>query len=158
MGDISEKHLLALGRITVYFSELEHLIARSIGSVLGIDARYEEAITSELSFRSRLCILSSLFKLKYVEDKYPKYTAKFKELVGLAFKVEERRNSIIHSLWAGEGEIATRIKVTAKAKRGRQITDESFNAEALNDIASDMRDIGLQINILISETDPNQFG
>lgn len=129
--------LKALGRISVNFQILEASITFFIWNLIGSDQNIGKIITSQVSFSKNCNLLSSLFRYR-VQD-----TIKIKELNNILKRVgeaEQRRNTIIHSIWTINDEDPKakplRIKITSNRKAGLNMQTEDIEAEELNKIAN----------------------
>jgi hypothetical protein len=131
----------ALGRIAVWFAELEHEITQTISYLLSIDEITAGIVTAELSFRNKLHLLASLVRARFdLSHALGSFTLKqyLEELVARTFEVEQLRNQIMHSRYIGNflspGQVR-RSKITAKASRGVSVVSEQVDAGYLLDIA-----------------------
>ncbi|HUK99390.1 MAG TPA: hypothetical protein VLX29_00890 [Nitrospirota bacterium] len=59
-----EKHLKAIGSITVNFALLQNQIEFAVNFLLGSDQRIGQIITAELSFKNLLALFSSLYRFR----------------------------------------------------------------------------------------------
>lgn len=106
--------------------------------------RIGQIITAELSFKNSRAILISLYKEKHGEDSGFRI---IKELMNRAGKIEEKRNQIIHSVWAvgKDANSIKRIKTTAKEKCGLRFKYEDITADDLAEIADDIKKLTSEI-------------
>ena len=136
---VNDDHCLAIGRITVAFSELDSWLNSFIWALI---APFEEQhlgqiITAELSFRQKLDLVAALFKYRC------KDTAKQAELKGLIARIEKleaRRNTVQHSLWthqSEEREQVTQFKITAKRKNGLTHTKNIITSQSLEQLSKE---------------------
>lgn len=138
--DLDDRILKTIGRITVSFAYFENEIVFFI-SHLFHNLDLGSAITAPLSFKNRIDVLDALFRL-YVEDETSRN--RLKELLGRAAEAEERRNSLIHSIWLNDhvsGDV-TRIKDKVKRGRGLEHQFESVSLDDLNAIADSIEVAG----------------
>ncbi|WP_417593087.1 hypothetical protein [Owenweeksia hongkongensis] len=135
---VPEKHLKAIGDIIISFALLESSLQFLIGRIINIDQRIQHVITAELSFRNLRGLLTSLYLETYSNDS--KF-AELKTLIIQAAKLEAERNKIVHSIWgAGENEnFITRIKTTAKEKKGLNFQYEVMSIGQIEKIAEDIK-------------------
>ncbi len=129
---------LAIGRISQYFNVLETYASVLVWTLIGAGQQVGEIITSELSFRNLLALLSSLYRLRKTDKKD---INKLTELLKKAEGFERKRNQIIHSIWAvnmTDPQSLIRYKVTAKRKNGLKHTLEKKTVDELNRIADEM--------------------
>jgi len=131
-----------IGRIVLNFSELEAQISNGIVKCLQLDEERGRIVTSEISFKSKVYILSSLVKHLSGQWKFnvgDRDTLKcWEEIQKQCFRAEEKRNLIMHSEWAGpylRDLKAHRIKYSAKAKSGLKRQTEPIDSGGMLDIA-----------------------
>src|SRR5205809_6253592 len=110
-------HLRAIGDITVNFALLESSLSTFVSQLIGADQRLGQIITTELSFRNLIALASSFNRFREVA---PASVATCEALLNRALKAEERRNAVVHSMWAVGHTPAsvTRVKVSAKKSKG----------------------------------------
>jgi len=135
---VPEKHLKSIGDITVSFAYLESVIQMFIGSLLNEHQRIGQVITAELSFRNLRTLAISLYVERHGKDED---FDKLRAFMIRAAKVEDRRNQIIHSVWAAgkDKDSITRIKATAKKKHGIQFHFEDVSADNLEKFAVEIK-------------------
>ena len=143
---ISQKkeHLELIGLISVNFALLELALATGIWMALGVDQRRGQIITSELSFKKLLALFSSLYQERSLTEEA---SQKLDLIIKTAIQAEEKRNVIVHSLWAeGSSESTiTRTKTTAKASKGLRLQLEQVSIEDLRQIANQIAEAGYEI-------------
>ena len=145
---VPEGHLKAIGHIVVSFALLEMNLQLLVGSLLG-EQRIGQIVTAELSTRALPDLIVSLYLERYGEDDD---VASIRQIMKKVRVVEEKRNQIVHSVW-GAGDTAeqlTRIKMTAKQKRGFHVAAESYTAESLNEIANEISQTSKEILRLLT--------
>jgi hypothetical protein len=135
---VPERLLARIGDIAVSFALLESMIQALAGSQLQEHQRIGQIITAELSFRNLRALVTSLYRERHGED------ADFetlRELMKRAAQLEEKRNQITHSVWAAgkTAETVTRIKTTAKEKRGIQFDFHQVSAQDLGAVAQEIK-------------------
>ena len=135
---VPENHLKAIGDITVSFAMLESQIQNLIGSLIYEHQRVGQIITAELSFKNLRALLISLYLERHGEDNDFNNLRAFMKRAG---QTEDKRNQIIHSLWAAgkDKDHITRIKTTAKEKHGIRFKFEEVSAENLQEFAKDIK-------------------
>jgi hypothetical protein len=132
----------AIGQMAIWFSELEDEISKAIVILLNIDANTGKIVTSELSFRNKVHIMSSLVKnavgkrnFSFSDSELP---LALNELVANCFKAEELRNQILHSsyeLLDHNKQLFNRNKASAKSRMGLHVVKELVDAAYLQDVA-----------------------
>ena len=128
----------AIGRISAYSNGLELYISALIWCLIGAGQQVGEIVTSELSFRNLLALLSSLYRFRKTKQED---IEKLDSLLKRASALEEQRNQVVHSTWAinmSDPNSLSRYKVTAKQKSGLKHTVEEKTIEELNHIADEM--------------------
>ncbi len=113
---------------------LELVLQDLIGSLIAEHQGVGKIITAELSFKNLRGLVSSLYLDRHGQDKD---YANLKALLSEAQMIEEIRNSIIHSIWAGgkDKDHITRMKTTAKEKKGLKFQFQELSAKDLKDFA-----------------------
>ncbi len=135
---VPDTHLKEIGDITVSFALLELQIQNFIGSLIHEHQRVGQIITAELSFKNLRALLISLYLERHGQDNDFAYLRDFMKHSG---QVEDKRNQIIHSVWAAgkDKNHITRIKTTAKEKHGIKFKFEEVSAEALINFAKEIK-------------------
>ena len=139
---VNDDHCLAIGRITVAFSELDNWLSSFIWALITTfeEQHLGQIITAELSFRQKLDLVAALFKYRC------KDTAKQAELKGLIARVEKleaRRNTVQHSLWihlSEKRDQLTQLKITAKRKNGLIHTKNIITPQQLEQLSKELND------------------
>ncbi len=156
---VGPDHLRAIGHVAANFALLEHTVESFSWQL--IDPRDEmlgQLITAELSFRSRVTLLSALVHYR-LQGASP--VAELKQLLGEATTVEQERNKIVHSLWAfgpaDSPETITRFKTTAKRSEGlrhhfvqTRIVDIESVADQIDEVALRLR----RMMVMLAGEDP----
>lgn len=141
---VPDQHLIHIGDITASFALLEMMIQTLIGSLIAEHQRIGQIITAELSFRNLRALVISLYRERHGDD--DDYS-KLKSLMNKAGEIEGTRNNIIHSVW-GTGkdkDHITRIKTTAKEKKGLAFQFEELSATDLANFAGTIRECTQEI-------------
>lgn len=130
--------LVHIGDITVSFAMLESVIQSFIGSLIAEHQRVGQIITAELSFRSLRALAISLYKERHGEDDD---FLVLQKAMRRAADLEEKRNQITHSVWAAgpNKNTVTRIKTTAKEKKGINLSFERVDEKILSSVAIEMK-------------------
>ena len=127
-----------IGDITVSFALLETSIQTLAGSLIAEHQRIGQIITAELSFQNIRALLVSLYIERHgMDDDYEKLRA----LNSRAAELEGKRNQITHSIWAAGNapDTATRIKTTAKEKRGARFDFQQMDVSGFKAIGDDIK-------------------
>jgi len=127
------------------FQELEELVSCLIGLLISDDNQLGLIITSELSFRNKLGLLYSLYLYRTATPQRPE---DLKKLLARLRRVEERRNTILHSYWVKSPVcgMLIRYKYAAKPAKGFVQDVEDLQPEHIEAIAAE---IGLVADDLI---------
>ena len=130
--------------MSVSFALLESIIQALVGSLIKEHQRVGQIITAELSFRNIRALLISLYLERHGED--DDYE-ELRELMKRAAQLEEKRNQITHSIWGAgsDADTISRIKTTAKEKHGIKFHFESVNAEDLEKVAIEIKQLAADI-------------
>ena len=141
---VPDKLLKHIGDITVSFALVTTAVQMLAGSLIHEHQRIGQIITAELAFRNLRSLLISLYLERHGED--DDYET-LKELLGRARDLEEKRNQIVHSVWAtgAEPESITRIKTTAKVKSGLRFRFENMDEVELSSIAEELKQLAYDI-------------
>jgi hypothetical protein len=134
-----------------YRMVLEIMLSSRLGLEKKSGERLGQIVTAELSFNQKVNLLCSLHKEKVGNnEQFEVLSQTLKDAV----HVEEKRNSIVHSLWAyladdDNDEDLSRIKTTAKRK-GLKQEIEKVTLGKLADIADEIAKVSftLQISVL----------
>lgn len=142
---LNPEQLQALGQITADFQLLEETISSLILDLIGADPDVAEIITSELSFRKLVDLLSALFKHQVRNERK---IVEMERLLTRANAVEQKRNTIIHSgwTWGGTDETITRVKTTAKQKHGLRVHTVEMNTGMLKQIADEIAELSADLS------------
>lgn len=135
---VPDTHLKEIGDITVSFAILESEIQNFISSLIYEHQRVGQIITAEISFKNLRALLISLYLERHGEDND---FSNLKDFMKCSGQVEDKRNQIMHSLWAAgkDKDHITRIKTTAKEKHGIRFKFEEVSAEALSNFAKEIK-------------------
>jgi hypothetical protein len=129
----------ALGHVTIGFSWLEQSLETNIAKLAKLSPDIAPAFTSELSFKVKVGVLSSLVRVDPPlrefnhgsEDKVEMWD----DIVRMLYECEALRNKIVHSHWSPpRGDKIHRTKTTAKAKKGVSVASEELSSAYLLDV------------------------
>ena len=119
----------ALGRIVVKFASLEFTINRHIILMIGAEGQIGRVVTSEASFRNLVATLNGLHK--YLEGD----SADMDVLLKAIYNANDVRNSLLHSVWIGNGDPTWLRHKESVRRKGLQVSDEHYSVDDLNEIA-----------------------
>lgn len=135
----TDNHYLLIGKVTVYYSNLEWQLAHFISSILSFQDRRGSIITSELAFKQLVAVLFSLYKEIYPEQ--IERHVQLNKALRKAQKAADERNKIVHSTWgAGENGNITRIKSKARVNKGFGFEFPEYDEAKLNGIVLSIDD------------------
>jgi hypothetical protein len=142
MMPISDEHLKALGRITEQFASLEFVLDRYIRVLIGLeDLEIGEMVAAQLAFKRKVDLVGSIFGYRFSND------ARVDELdawLVKALNVEEKRNTIVHSTWAGTEHgphVALRMKKSVSRKNGLRELWQGMSPELIDEIAEEIQGV-----------------
>src|SRR6266487_3679812 len=141
---ISAKFLQEIGRITVNFAFLEAAVSFFISGLISDDQTVGQIVTAELSFKNRIALLSSVVRHT---SKDSEIVRRLDALLMRALHVEEKRNKVTHSVWGSckTPDTITRVKFTAKVKKGLKSQFEAITVAELSTISKEISDLSGEI-------------
>ena len=134
--EVPPEHLRLLGDMTVTFGIIHFQLMILVQNVIGLDKMWKQAITAELSLAQLRSMALSIYRARFGEDSD---FLRLRDLITRSETLEQRRNSITHSLWTvGQDMTQTsRLKITAKQNRGlKHIFEDMTQATLLEDVAN----------------------
>lgn len=145
-----DEYLRAIGRITVNFSYLEHVVAFGIISLVSPDQGIGQIITASMSFQQKTATLDALYRYKLTSAsvKEPSRAEAMKTLMDRANHGSDERNTFMHSAWTTQEdapEIVGRLKITAKIGKGLTHHAPQVSVEQLNGLADELATVGKEI-------------
>lgn len=143
LGDPDELSSI-IGLISIAFNDLEEKVSEGIRTLLNVDEEIGAIMTSELSYKLKVNMFSSLIQKLRTKYYFNRMEGEgFKEEYLPAFikallQCEELRNKVLHSVFLsdqlrGENNFI-RKKITSKAKRGLIIIKEKTEISHLLNI------------------------
>ncbi len=156
---VPPEHLQEIGDMTVSFALLESTLQSLSGFLLTWNAPLDRAqnnvehmVMASLSFKGLRALISGLAKERYGDGK-PE-DVEISALLKRAQAIEERRNTLTHSLWAA-GKTAhsiTRIKATIREKSGHNFVFEHLELDqlrpfpiAIRQLAGDVQELNFKL-------------
>ena len=126
----------ALGKVNVYFAALESQIEFLTWSLINSEQMIGQIITSELSFKGKVNLLSSIFIYRVENEEHQD---ELDAILTKAIQVEERRNVVVHSQWLGGGPGPNHLRIKKTAKKGKGIKHQfvHVSTEEIEGIADD---------------------
>lgn len=147
---VGPDHLRVIGSIAVNFALLESTVSFFVWELIGTEQKVGQIVTAEISFRTLLDIFGSIYRHKVTDTNG---LAEIDTLLARCGQAEEKRNAVMHSVWAVGHSPSTvmRFKTTAKRKRGfdfksqeMSVNDLDAIAEELAEAAGDIRGFGIR--------------
>jgi hypothetical protein len=143
---ITEGHLIAIGKITIYFALIDLALNVSIWNLIGGKLKKGQIITADLLFSQK----RDLFKALYIDkNKDSERLAELDKLIGRIKQAGETRNYIAHCIWATKENqkplTIDMIKSTIKKKSGLEHKIENTSAEDLDKIAESFEELATDI-------------
>lgn len=131
---ISSRFLELYASIMMQQSVIEYELQICVGLLLKLDNERLQILTSELSYRQLVALVSSAM-LKFSERESQTFK-EFKFALGKIDEFEKIRNDLAHSIWmhspSGVSKSgAKRLKVTSKRKTGYRVIEEVYSEEQL---------------------------
>ena len=135
-----EDGLARLGECMVRFQHIEEALSRCISGMIGRDHRVGNILTSELSFRGKVAIYTALFLHRTGLRDLP---ADVSELIGRLHSAEQRRNTLVHSIWDASVKNPGTIRRLKSAcrKKGLIISLEHITPDELDEDAHNFEGI-----------------
>jgi len=138
-----------LGRVVVSFNYLEMILSMSIWTLLGCDQFTGQCVTAQLPFKG---LINAFCSLWYRRTSDPGIVASVQSLRVRLEAAEQRRNELLHSLWAvGTAQgTSTRFKYSAKAKRGWAVQSADLSAADVDAVADEMTVLSKEVMKLLT--------
>src|SRR5437868_3178594 len=140
-----EKAVAGLGKICVEFQRLETHLKAATGLLLEpTDPQVGMIVMAQLSFRTIIDLLYSLYHYRFENQLEDKELEKLKKYLGECLDFEQRRNRLIHSHWMPDLEGwkgAVRTKHTAKKGKGLEFQKETLSQSAFEELAKGFQDL-----------------
>lgn len=149
----------ALGRLVVEFGRFETSLGCAVGYLANPkEPRVGQILVAQLSFKARLAVFAVLYPERMASGGNQD---KLKYFVSTAHRVEEQRNLLIHSFYrsgpVGDSS-ATRIKATAKERKGLIIQFEKVSAESVAAEAQEASRVSCLLNkLMVKFNDYNRY-
>jgi hypothetical protein len=148
-----------IGHIAIKFSWLDESLNQAIIKMLQLDVERGNIVIAELSFKVKVDIFSSLYKVlknKFFFNSFPDFEDEYvSALVKALITCEEKRNQVMHSYYnstVGDEFRISRKKVTAKQKSGLKVTLEEttinnmFNiSDYIAGVHAEMEEFGIDL-------------
>jgi len=148
-----EHGLTQLGECVVQFQRIEDCLCACIASFIGKSRIVGEIVTAEMSYRAKVSVYGALFQQRLNTASLPSDIA---ELIGRLHWAEEKRNTIVHSLWDASEAKSTSIRRQKKSirKRAFLVSTEHLTPEELEDLNRRFQGIVTDLIFLTTEHFP----
>jgi len=110
--------------------------------------RLGQTITAQLSFRQKTDLLSSVCRDRLNPDE----VTKLDKVLSRVARLEQERNTVVHSVWTASAldETTARIKATARREtKGLKIKINSVSVKDLEDIADNIAKAAYDVQTLV---------
>ncbi|HEY3858679.1 MAG TPA: hypothetical protein VGM47_03600 [Gammaproteobacteria bacterium] len=94
---LSDAHLKAIGKLTIYLNEIESCLQALIHNMLNLEGDIGPAVTAELGARDLDFILQSVSNEKYPDSEFD---SRLKTVLGAISQLRGERNTLVHATWA----------------------------------------------------------
>ena len=140
MNEGHNKIYAQIGKIATLATELEIEISSVAQSLIDDYRVYSRIITTELSYSGVIALLLSLYRARNGEDED---FIQLRTLTKKADVAQQKRNTIVHSVWksAGAPQVVTRLKTTAKIKKGFNTQIENWTLDEFEDLSNEIVDL-----------------
>lgn len=140
---LPDDYLTAIGRVNVYYSQLEASLQVLIWAILD-SGIFSATITAELDVKRLRSLAANLYMDRFGTEED---AAHLKRLLGRAEQVEGRRNVVVHSIWQlrHPDNAIVRCKWTAKQKKGFKNDEIEVSVQEIETLAADIAEVYLEI-------------
>jgi hypothetical protein len=154
---VEKEGFQALGKIVYFFQQLEDDLRQAASFLIDPEnSTMANIVVCEQSFKQLVNLAGSLFA-QYAEAKDTKRTKEWRSLLQQALKAEADRNSILHSTFGvsiDEPVVFSRIKTTAKFKRGFKESGEALDLDTVNAYLDTIATVGPRITEFMGRVFP----
>ena len=98
-SDIPNEHLTVIGKVFLNWSLLEFILTRIISSLLNVDHKTGRIITRTMNCAEKIKKIKELAKHTQVEN-----STNLKEILIKIDSAREKRNDIVHGVWAQDDD------------------------------------------------------
>lgn len=134
---LPSEFLEALGAVAVNFGALENSLSSSIWMLLGGGAAEGEEkyqiVTAQMSLKNLVWSFESLYRQQFDTQN----ESALKVLKTRIFSAEQKRNTLIHSLWV-EGDAGTALRLKLLAKGEHKLAAEQHTKDQLIEVANEL--------------------
>jgi len=135
MLPLSQDHILAIGRVTAYFSLLENYTNTLIADLLELKSREDAvSVTAHMNYSSKIQLVKTLSSTKFDEDS--ELRKKLGEVINEMEISNVNRNKIVHASWYYYSPSKNESGLLKQTARGKiKTTLEGFTPDKIDDIA-----------------------
>ena len=137
----------------IWFQRIENTLSVCISAFSGMEEEIGKIVTTEMSFRAKVAILSALATYR---SKSGELHEDIQELIKRVRWAEQERNRLVHSIWdLSEDEPGSlRREKTSIRKSKHQVVQENFVPEDLEDLVNLFEGINTDLIYLFSKHYP----
>ena len=142
-----------LAKSIIWFQRIENTICTCISVLSGMNDEVGDIVTSEMSFRAKVSILSAL---ALYHSSTNDLHEDIQELIKRIRWAEQERNRLVHSMWdLSEDKPGTILREKASIRKGKhKVAQEEFIPEDLEDLRNLFEGINTDLIYLFSEHYP----
>ena len=128
-----QESVALVGECIIQFQRIEEMLSICISAMIGQSRRVGEIVTTEMSFRARVATFGALFMHSMRVEHLPEGVD---ELIKRLQWAEQKRNTLVHSLWdASESEPETVLRSKKALRKSRFINAvEAFTPRDLDEL------------------------
>ncbi|SDG35286.1 hypothetical protein [Pelagibacterium luteolum] len=144
---IPDEYAIALGRVSLAWSQTESVLEDAIAGVAGIGAFRGWAITTHMNLNNRIDTLLALIRLGSLDSKLQ---SEIESAIKDIRKAADDRNRFVHSYWATD-ERDGKVYLTSKTARGAlKPKAQSVSTTEVTDAAMNIYLSGLRLLQLLN--------
>ena len=142
-----------LAKSIIWFQRIENTLCTCISVLSGMNDEIGDIVTSEMSFRAKISILSALALYHSSTDDLHE---DIQELIKRIRWAEQERNRLVHSMWdLSEDKPGTILREKASIRKSKhKVAQEDFTPEDLEDLRNLFEGINTDLIYLFSEHYP----
>jgi hypothetical protein len=136
--ELESEFFMALGKFTYQFSILEDVMKVFAGMLINVNNEdIGRIMTSSTSFQPLYHSLMSLYRSQETEQSL---VTEFEKLLDETYKLNEKRNNLIHSIWdvGVTSDSIKRTKRTARFSKGLQMEVETYQVDDINELTDQL--------------------
>ena len=132
---LSSEHIMAIGRVTAYFSLLESHANTLIADLLELKSREDAiSVTAHMNFSSKLQLIKTLASTKFKEQL--ELGELLQETISKMETANTKRNNIVHASWYYYSPTKNESGLLKQTARGEiKTTLEGYTPDKINEVA-----------------------